>query len=524
MTLDDAVGHGQPQPGPPLALRREEGLQAPAADLRRHSGAAILDRHEHRVPRPVGPRRDPQRASLRHGVHRVEDQVHQDVSELGDISLDAGHLVEVRLHVDSGAAGPGLRLPPWLGERDRRPDHLVEVDGPEHLRFVARPGELGEATHEVGGVARRGANQLQAPRHVLLVVQILRPQEQDVGEAAHHRQGVVEIVGDAAGHLAERPQALLLHDLLLAQLELDQLPLEAQDPLRDPEPGAELVRVKGLVGEVVGARAHRLEVVLLPTERGEQDDVGVPRAVLGADAAGELDAVEVRHHPVGDDERHVLALEDRPGLLPVRRGQDLVAELGHDLGKDHAGRRVVFCDQDPHRLSLGSARAAPAVKSDAISMQCGCHARHALGWRPAPREPTPGSTGAHARAPRGADSRRAGRQDVADPVVGSGQPAASAAPPMSGGRPAEAPGAPPASCWAEGSGERSDQQLTYFGLTSGETQPSAAQALRGRRGVVSPLRGRPECRSARPTRSTSRRTPPRPAGRAGTSPAPAPPR
>ena len=44
-------------------------------------------------------------------------------------------------------------------------------------------------------------------------------------------------------HLAECPEARPLHDLLLAQLELDELALEPKDPLRDAEPSVELVGI-----------------------------------------------------------------------------------------------------------------------------------------------------------------------------------------------------------------------------------------------------------------------------------------
>src|SRR5258705_135049 len=93
----------------------------------------------------------------------------------------------------------------------------------------------------------------------------------------------------------------------------------------------ELIRVDRLGREVVRARFHRLEVALLPFQRGQQDDVGVPRAVLGADSTTQLEAVEVRHHPVGDDERHVILLENRPGLLTVRHRHDFMAEAGQAL-------------------------------------------------------------------------------------------------------------------------------------------------------------------------------------------------
>ena len=311
-----------------------------------------------------------QRAALGHRVDRVEDEIHQDVPELGGVSVDRRHLVEVGLQKNGTAGGLGLRLPARLAQRDRGPDRLVDVDRREHLRFVLRSAELAEATDQVGGVAPRRPDQLEPPYDLRLVVQLAGRHEQHVAEADDRRHGIAEVVCDAARHLAERPEALLLHDLLLAQLELDELPLEPEDPLRDAEPGVELVGIERLAGEVVRSRPHRLEVVLLPAQRGQEDDVGVPRPVLGADSAAELDAVEIRHHPVGDDQRHVLAVEDRPRLLAVCRRHDVVAELRQDLLENQPGRRVVFSDQDSHRASVGCGATRVSNRSGRLWERC----------------------------------------------------------------------------------------------------------------------------------------------------------
>src|SRR5439155_12946542 len=58
-------------------------------------------------------------------------------------------------------------------------------------------------------------------------------------------------------------------------LELLQLPAEAQDALRDSEPGLQLVRVHRLGDEVVGPGLHGGEVLLFAAARRDENEIDV---------------------------------------------------------------------------------------------------------------------------------------------------------------------------------------------------------------------------------------------------------
>ncbi len=52
-----------------------------------------------------------------------------------------------------------------------------------------------------------------------VVAKVLFCGEDDFGEASDRGEGVIDIVGDAAGHLAQRAESLMLHDGLLGLLD-----------------------------------------------------------------------------------------------------------------------------------------------------------------------------------------------------------------------------------------------------------------------------------------------------------------
>ena len=76
--------------------------------------------------------------------------------------------------------------------------------------------------------------------------------------------------------------------------------MHRQDPLGDLQTDRQLVGIGRLGQEVVGAGPQALEPVFPSIAGGQQDDVGVAFRSIGPDAPAELRAVEVRHHPVGD--------------------------------------------------------------------------------------------------------------------------------------------------------------------------------------------------------------------------------
>ena len=152
---------------------------------------------------------DGQPATLRHGVARVDDEVHHDLFHLAGVDAHermrglAGHGHDDVFADDA----PQHRLD--LSERDVQVDDL----GLQHLAAAERQHLLGE----VGGT-HGGAGDLfgiGAP----LVFRIERVQH-DLGVADDRGQQVVEVVRDAAGQAADR-----FHLLRVAQLLFEQQPL-----------------------------------------------------------------------------------------------------------------------------------------------------------------------------------------------------------------------------------------------------------------------------------------------------------
>ena len=107
--------------------------------------------------------------------------------------------------------------------------------------------KLPQAAHDVGRILRSRVDGLQIAGHLLLVVQALRDHQQEFAEPQNRRQGVVEVVGDAAGHLPQGPQALLLDDLLLRLLKRGQRLLKTAVAL--PERLLRPLALRDIVGQ-----------------------------------------------------------------------------------------------------------------------------------------------------------------------------------------------------------------------------------------------------------------------------------
>ena len=219
----EAVDHGQAEPGA-LAdvLGGEEGL----GDLRQHVGgnaaAAVGDGEHDIVARPAGradcrrrpralSRGDGDRAALRHRVARVDDQVHQRELELGAVGVGAPDAV-------ARSASRAATSPPSVWREQLG-------DGGRQLgRCRSRPAAAS------GGGRRRAAGRPAPtpcsaawrvmPRILLLLVVQLQPPLDQAEAAEHGGEQIVEIVGDAAGQLADRVHLARLEQLLFEHLAL----------------------------------------------------------------------------------------------------------------------------------------------------------------------------------------------------------------------------------------------------------------------------------------------------------------
>src|SRR6267142_617743 len=150
-------------------------------------------------------------------------------------------------------------------------------------------------------------------------------------------------IADALAIRANRQQSLeLLH--VLAQ---------SQDPLRGFEPRAELIDIDRLGDEIVRARFHPFEVALLPTRRGDQEKIRIAVGGPGAHPPAQLGAIDFGHLPVRDDDRKIAELQIGPRLATVLGFSDLVAEALEHGAQRHARDRVVFGEEQVHRMRPG---------------------------------------------------------------------------------------------------------------------------------------------------------------------------
>jgi hypothetical protein len=112
-----------------------------------------------------------------------------------------------------------------------------------------------------------------------------------------------------------------------------------------PAPCHDLGEAERLRHVVVAAGAQRLDLVLGRVLRGQEEDGGP--VALGAQASTDLDAVDVRQHPVEDDQIGLERRDRAQRLSPCARLLDLVALVAQGGGHGVDDRRLVVDDEDP---------------------------------------------------------------------------------------------------------------------------------------------------------------------------------
>ena len=169
---------------------------------------------------------DRQAPAARHRVARVEDQVHQDLLQLSGVGADGvepGR--QLRHQFDAFADQPAEHLA-------HPDDQCVEIDRRrmEHLFAAERqqlPGQGGRALARLDHFDHVGAARIVRGERV----------DDEVREAEDRGQQIVEVVGDAAGELADG-----LHFLRLTELRFEGLPLADVDAdAEEPNGGAQRV-------------------------------------------------------------------------------------------------------------------------------------------------------------------------------------------------------------------------------------------------------------------------------------------
>ena len=260
--LDDIVHDRQSEPRALLeALGREEGLEYLFPDCRVHPGPGIGHRDNGVGTRlPVSAVLDELAVQLRdarlqghgpavrHGVSRVDQQVHENALDLVAVRQDgqlSPGIPQGQNDLPADQAGEKLLHIPHniVQVAALQADHLFFAEGEQRLRHVRRALGRGEDMVHMGP-------QRFVPVHLHV---------QDVRVSYDGGQDVVEVVGHTSGELADR-----LHLLRAPQLPLERLALgdveERPDHRRFP---LVLDRRRGHEGPALGAvLSDDLELVL----------------------------------------------------------------------------------------------------------------------------------------------------------------------------------------------------------------------------------------------------------------------
>ena len=188
-------------------------------------------------------------AAARHGVAGVDDEVHDHLLELALVDAhrrEVGAVLDAERHLVGQQAVQQVRE---LGER------VLEVDDGRAQRLLAREGE--QLAHQRGGAVG-----VLADLHQVAVLDVgdVVAHQQEVAVAVDRGQQVVEVVGDAAGELADRLHLLALDELRLEGLELGGVGEDGEQRRRAVEHGAgegdlqeDLLAVGGAAGDLGAA-------------------------------------------------------------------------------------------------------------------------------------------------------------------------------------------------------------------------------------------------------------------------------
>ena len=221
--LDDAVHRGQTEPGAAVhGLRREERLEDPLERRGVHSLTRVLHA-EHHVrsghglalrAEIVARERDVggdqlDAAPVRHGVTRVDEQIHEHLIDLGGIGQHRARVdVGQERHRDVLAEQP-------LEHRQHGADLLVHVQALRGQELLAAEGQ--ELPRDVGRAVRGALDDLDLAPARVVGAQLAHEHD---APARNHGDEVVEVVSDTAGQTADRLHLLGLQELLLGHREL----------------------------------------------------------------------------------------------------------------------------------------------------------------------------------------------------------------------------------------------------------------------------------------------------------------
>ena len=173
----------------------KNGSRQRAAHLVGHADARVGDFQHTPRPRPGARVRRVIVAALGHGVHGVENQVGDDLAQLGGVAGHVGHGFEFQAHGDLPSGGARLVAPLGLGQcRPFRCTSLGRLMGRKTSSASRRRENSRSRPTIFDGFLRGGAQRLQVAHGHRPVADHLRVvEQQQVAVADEHGELVVEI-------------------------------------------------------------------------------------------------------------------------------------------------------------------------------------------------------------------------------------------------------------------------------------------------------------------------------------------
>src|SRR5689334_16237554 len=234
MRANDARTKREPDPGAFAGgLRREKRLENPFTDVQGHTWPVVGDLDLGHALLSLGTRRNangPAWSDRHECLPRVVDQVGQHLMDLIGVG-DNLRKPRVEIKFDPGAGGAeleGQKLDGGLNDAVERDGNALGLPLPRHGKKRA---------HDAGAALGGGLDPLGSADQGRILGHLL--QQHHLSD--HHRQGVVQLMGNAGqkrpehGHLLILEQHLALtNDLLLNPLVLGDVADRADKPARPP--------------------------------------------------------------------------------------------------------------------------------------------------------------------------------------------------------------------------------------------------------------------------------------------------
>jgi hypothetical protein len=127
-----------------------------------------------------------------------------------------------------------------------------------------------------------------------------------------------------------------------------QLLVHGKDTSSHPQARHELFFLERFRDEVIRACLHSFEVIGSAGPGCEQDDIGETLACVRTNSTAELQTIELRHHPIANDDVLQVSLPYVPGIAAAFRFVHGVAETGQSRTQEPTRDRVVISDQNFH--------------------------------------------------------------------------------------------------------------------------------------------------------------------------------